>query len=104
MANTAAISQLTAEKGIEALKADMDPLLKVADKSYSKTFSDKTYQSGATVRIRVEDQPAPPLKQTAFSNDPILQTERVILAENWTTGLEIGAQFENLDIGGEDLL
>ncbi len=104
MANIAAISQLTAEKGIEALIADTDPLLKVADKTYSKTFADKTYQSGATVRIRVEDQPAPPLNQTAFSNDPILQTERVITASNWTTGLEVGAQFENLDIGGEDLL
>ncbi len=104
MANVAAISQLTAEKGIEALIADTDPLLKVADKTYSKTFADKTYQSGATVRIRVEDQPAPPLNQTAFSNDPILQTERVITASNWTTGLEVGAQFENLDIGGEDLL
>ncbi|MES2367603.1 MAG: hypothetical protein V4563_17135 [Pseudomonadota bacterium] len=104
MANIAAISQLTAEKGIEALKADTDPLLKVVDKTYSKTFADKTYQSGATVRIRVEDQPAPPQNQTAFSNDPILQTERTITASNWTTGLEVGAQFENLDIGGEDLL
>ncbi len=104
MANIAAISQLTAEKGIEALIADTDPLLKVSDKTYSKTFADKTYQSGATVRIRVEDQPAPPQNQTAFSNDPILQTERVITASNWTTGLEVGAQFENLDIGGMDLL
>jgi hypothetical protein len=104
MANVASISQLVAEKGVEALVADTDPLLKVVDKSYSKTFADKTYQSGATVTIRVEDQPAPPMEQTAFSNDPVLQTERQITATNWTTGLEIGAQFENLDIGGEELL
>lgn len=104
MANVAAISQLTAEKGVEALVANSDPILRIADKSYSATFADKTYQSGATVRIRVEDQPAPPVKQTAFKNDPIIQTERVITAENWTTGLEIGSQFENLDIGGEDIL
>lgn len=104
MANQASISQLVAEKGVQALVADPDPILKVIDKSYSKTFSDKSYQSGTTIRIRVEDQPAPPQQQVAFSNDPVLQTELPITAYNWTTGLEIGTAFETFDIGGEELL
>lgn len=104
MANTASISQLTAEKGVEALVADTDPMLKVIDKSYKGTYNNGTFQSGATIRIRVEDQPAEMVQQTAFNNDPIQQSELPVTALNYTTGLEIGTAFETLDIGGPAFL
>ena len=104
MANIAAISQLTAEKGVEALIADTDPMLKVIDKSYNATFSNGTFQSGQTINIRVEDQPAEMVQQTAFNNDPIIQKELPVTALNYTTGLEIGTAFEQFDIGGPTFL
>jgi len=104
MANTAAISQLTAEKGVEALVADTDPILKVIDKSYNATFTNGTFQSGQTIQIRVEDQPAEMVQQTAFNNDPIVQKELSVTALNYTTGLEIGTAFEQFDIGGPTFL
>lgn len=102
--NIADVSQLVAEQGVEALIASPDPIIRLMYKGYAAELGMKTYQSGDTIRIRIEDQPAMPLQQTTMVIDPIVQSEISATVLNWTTGWNVNTAFETLSIGGPDLL
>ena len=96
----AEVSQLVAEQGVEALIASPDPILNLMYKGYNKDFDNAKYQSGSTIYIRIEDQPAMPLQQTEMVIDPIVQSEISATVLNWTTGWNLNTAFEALSIGG----
>jgi hypothetical protein len=102
--NIAAVSQLVAEVGVEPLMFPNDPITKLMNKSYAAEFGMKTYQTGDTLRIRIEDQPAMPVQQTTQVIDPIVQQEISATVLNWTTGWNINTAFESLNLGGKDKL
>lgn len=96
----AEVSQLVCEQGVEALIASPDPILNLMYKGYNKDFDNAKYQSGSTIYIRIEDQPAMPLQQTEMVIDPIVQSEISATVLNYTTGWNLNTAFEALSMGG----
>lgn len=102
--NVAQVSQLVSELAVEPLIAASDPILKLMETSYSDEFGMKTYQTGATLDIKIEDQPAMPLQQTTMVVDPIVEQKISATVLNWTTGWNVDSAFEDLSLGGKDRL
>jgi hypothetical protein len=96
------VSRLVSETQVDALIADLDPITKIMDKNISKTFSNKTFQSGTTVNVKINDQPLMPVQQTQLRVDPVVQSEISVTVLNWTTGQNLQTIFEALVLGGKD--
>ncbi len=102
--NVAAVSQLVAEVSVEPLMFPNDPITKLMYKGYGSEFAKDNYQTGDTLEIKIDDQPAMPIQQTTQVIDPIVQQKISATVLNWTTGWNINTAFEALNIGGKDKL
>lgn len=102
--NIAQTSQLVAEVSVEPLMFPNDPITKLMYKGYGSEFAKENYQTGDTLDIKIDDQPAMPVQQTTQVIDPIVQTKISATVLNWTTGWNINTAFESLSIGGKDKL
>jgi hypothetical protein len=101
MADSIVYTDLVCEDGVDALMGE-DPVLAIMSKSESKEFEQKTYQTGDTVKIRIEDQPLLPVQSSVASMDPVVQTEISLQVLIWNTTFQLGSLEEQYYIGGKD--
>ena len=99
--NIDVVSQLIAEDGVDAL-ISTEPVLAIADKGLSATYKDKTFQSGDTIHIRVEDQPKMPAQSNVMQVDPIVQGEIPVTVLQYNDGVPIAGIEQEYFLGGEE--
>lgn len=101
MANIDVTSTLVAagESAVAALLST-DPIVPLANKSVSKTYGDKTYNTGDTVKIKLQDQPQLPKQSNVIQLDPINQGEIDVTVLQWNTGLPMSGIEQEYNLGG----
>ncbi|HEY8994268.1 MAG TPA: P22 phage major capsid protein family protein [Lacunisphaera sp.] len=101
MADVAVYTDLVAQTGVDALISE-EPVLQIMDKSIAKEYEQKKYQTGDTVRIRIEDQPKMPTQSNVLNLDPIVQSQIDVTVLQWNTGFEMSGLEEAYYLGGEE--
>jgi hypothetical protein len=97
--DVAVISDLAAEEGVDAL-ISVEPVLAIMDKGLSATYTQKTFQSGDTIRIRIEDQPMMPNQSNVIQLDPVLQQEISATVLQYNDGCQLGGIEQEYALGG----
>jgi hypothetical protein len=97
------ISTLCAEDGVDAL-VSTEPVIPTADKGLSATYEQKTFQSGDTIEIRIEDQPMMPSQSNVIQLDPIQQQKISATVLQYNDGVSIGALQYDYYLGGKERL
>jgi hypothetical protein len=97
------ISNLVAEVGVDAL-ISVEPVIATMDKSRTATYTQKTFQSGDTIRIRLEDQPQEPTQSNVIQLDPVVQSEISVTVLQYNDGMLLGSIEELYNLGGKDLV
>lgn len=97
------ISTLCAEDGVDAL-VSTEPVIATADKGLSATYEQKTFQSGDTIEIRIEDQPMMPTQSNVIQLDPIQQQKISATVLQYNDGVSIGALQYDYYLGGKERL
>lgn len=103
MDQVAAISQIMCKKGVKAL-ISTEPIIALMDKSYNAEYEQKTYQTGDTINIRIEDQPMTPSQSNVIQIDPVIQTQFTATVLQYNDGYELSGLFELYSLGGEKLV
>lgn len=98
--NTAVYSSLVSETGVAALLSD-DPIIACMDKSTEKDFEQKTYQSGDTVYVRLEDQPQMAVQSNVMNMDPVIQREVAVTALIYNNGVPLPSVEYEYFLGGK---
>jgi hypothetical protein len=101
--NLEIISTLVAERGVDAL-VSTEPVIATMDKGLSATYRQKTFQSGDTIKIRIEDQPQMPVQSNIIQIDPVQQLEIDATVLQYNDGLELGGVEELYNLGGKELV
>lgn len=99
----AAISQIMCKKGVKAL-ISTEPIIALMDKSYNAEYEQRTYQTGDTINIRIEDQPMTPAQSNVIQIDPVIQTQFSSTVLQYNDGYELSGLFELYSLGGEKLV
>ena len=93
---------VSSETAIPALLSE-EPAVATCDRKVTKDFDkQKTYQTGQTINIRIEDEPALPVKSPVFANDPIVQQEIPVTVYQWNTGFILSDVMNMLYTGGKE--
>jgi hypothetical protein len=100
MSDVLTISTIVAETGVDAL-ISVDPIIPIMDKSVAKDYEQKTYQTGDTVYIRLEDQPALPRQSADIALDPITQDQIAVQVLQWNTAFQLSSLERDYYLGGE---
>lgn len=100
MNDVLAISTIVADVGVDAL-ISTDPILSIMDKSVAKDYEQKTYATGDTVYIRIEDQPQLPRQSADISLDPITQDQIAVQVLQWNTAFQLSALEKDYYLRGE---
>lgn len=95
------ISDLCAETGVDAL-ISVEPVIAIMDKGLSATFEQKQFQSGDTIRIRIEDQPMMPKQGNVIQIDPVQQQEISATVLQYNDGRLLGAVQQEYYLGGTE--
>lgn len=100
MSDVLAISTIVAETGVDAL-ISTDPILSIMDKSVAKDYEQKTYATGDTVYIRLDDQPQLPRQSADIALDSIQQDQISVQVLQWNTGFQLSALEKDYYLRGE---
>lgn len=101
MSDIVTISTIVCQTGVDAL-ISTDPILPIMDKSVAKDYEQKTYNTGDTVYIRLEDQPQRPRQSADISLDPIQQDQIAVQVLQYNTGFQLGGLQEAYYLGGKE--
>lgn len=101
--NIDVISDLVAEEGVDAL-ISVEPIIAIMEKGLSATYDNGTYQSGSTIKIRIEDQPMMPTLGNVMQVDPVQQGEISATAFQYNDGILLGTLEELYNLGGKELV
>lgn len=100
MSDIVTLSTIVCETGVDAL-ISTDPVLAIMDKSVAKDYEQKTYNTGDTVYIRLEDQPQRPRQSADISLDPIQMDQIGVQVLQYNTGFQLGGLQEAYQLGGK---
>lgn len=101
--NVEIISSLVAEEGVNAL-ISVEPVIPIMDKGLTATYTQQTFQSGSTIKIRIEDQPMMPVQSNVIQLDPVVQQEIDVTVLQYNDGLLLGSLEEAYNLGGADMV
>ena len=99
--NVATITDLVAKNGVEAL-ISVDAVIPVMDKEIAREYEQRNYQTGATVNVRIENQPAMPQQSSVAIFDPIVQGQISVTVLQWMNAIMMGGVEEAYYYGGEE--
>lgn len=102
--NIAVISSLvSAECFVDAL-VSVDPVITFGDKTPTGDFYNRSYDTGVTVNIKVEDQPQLPAQATAMQISPVNQQEIALTCLPYNDGIPLPDIEYEYFLGGEKRL